>query len=79
MKNRERHEPIDLLEQGLGSPTVSLILAGSIVGALVYLYFLLQPEFRGDILPYIMVILAEFYLVSQGVLAFWTILSGRDH
>ncbi len=76
-KHHERHEPIDLLEQRLGSPTVSLILAGSIIGALVYLYFLLQPEFRGDILPYIMVIIAEFYLVSQGVLAFWTILSGR--
>jgi len=75
----DRSQTTDLLEQRLKSPTVSLILAGSIIGALVYLFFLLQPEFRGDILPYLMVILAEFYLVSQGVLSFWTILSGRTN
>lgn len=42
------------------------------------MYFLLQPGFRGDTVPYVMVIFAEFYLVSQGVLSFWTILSGRS-
>jgi cellulose synthase (UDP-forming) len=78
-RNHTRYQPTDLLEQRLKSPTVSLILAGSILGALVYIYFLLQPEFRGDILPYFMVIVAEFYLVSQGVLSFWTILSGRNN
>ncbi len=78
-RNYDRGQSTDLLEQRLKSPTVSLILAGSIIGALIYLYFLLQPEFRGDILPYLMVIVAEFYLVSQGVLAFWTILSGRNN
>ncbi|HCZ28364.1 TPA: glycosyl transferase family 2 [Candidatus Saccharibacteria bacterium] len=66
-----------LFEQRLSSPTVSLILAGSILGAFIYLFFLLQPSVRGDLLPYILTIIAEFFLVSQGVLSFWTILSGR--
>lgn len=78
-RNHERKQSTDYLEQRLKSPTVSLILAGSIIGALIYIFFLLQPEFRGDILPYVLVIVAEFYLVSQGVLSFWTILSGRNN
>ena len=39
--------------------------------------FLLRPEYRGDILPYTMVIIAELFIISQGLTAFWTILSGR--
>lgn len=63
----------------MSSPTVSLILGASIVGALAYLYFLLQPSSRGDLLPYILAIAAEIFLISQGLLAFWTILSGRSN
>ena len=72
-EQRERN----IIEQRLSSPTVTLILGMSIIGAIVYLFFLLQPSFRGDPLPYFLALLAEFFLVSQGVLAFWTILSGR--
>ncbi|MDB5165463.1 MAG: hypothetical protein JWM00_353 [Candidatus Saccharibacteria bacterium] len=70
---------VNLLEQRLTSPTVSLILAGSILGAGIYMFFLLQPTYRGDILPYMMVIIAEAFLISQGILSFWTILSGRSN
>jgi cellulose synthase (UDP-forming) len=73
----ETDRELNILEQRLTSPTVSLILAMSVIGAIVYMFFLLQPSYRGDILPYIMVICAEFFLISQGVLSFWTILSGR--
>lgn len=70
---------VNLLEQRLTSPTVSLILAGSILGAGIYMFFLLQPSYRGDILPYLIVIIAEAFLISQGILSFWTILSGRSN
>lgn len=73
--NRE----LNIIEQRLSSPTVSFFLGAAIVGALTYLFFLLQPEFRGDPLPYLMAIVAEFFLISQGVLSFWTILSGRSN
>lgn len=74
-KNRETN----IIEQRLRSPTVTLILGSAIIGALVYLTFLLQPSFRGDPLPYFMAIIAEFFLITQGALSFWTILSGRSN
>lgn len=70
---------MNIIEQRLSSPTVSFFLGTSIIGAIVYLYFLLQPSFRGDLLPYGMAIIAEFFLISQAVLSFWTILSGRSN
>ena len=73
--NRE----MNIIEQRLSSPTVTLLLGASILGAIIYLFFLLQPSFRGDLLPYIMAITAEFFLISQGILSFWTILSGRSN
>ncbi len=65
------------LEKQLTSPTVTFILALATVGAIVYMVFLLQPAYRGDLLPYIMVISAELFLIIHGILSFWTILSGR--
>jgi cellulose synthase (UDP-forming) len=76
-ERRQRQER-NTIEQRLTSPTVSLVLGGSIVGAVVYLFFLFQPSFRGDPLPYAMALLAEFFLISQAVLAFWTIRGGRN-
>ena len=67
----------NLLEQRLTSPTALLILAATILGAFIYIAYLLRPEYRGDVLPYVMVLIAEIYLVTQGVLSFWTILSGK--
>lgn len=78
-KRPDTRREANIIEQRLSSPTVSLILGTSIVGAVIYLYFLLQPESRGDLLPYVLAVAAEIFLISQGLLAFWTILSGRTN
>lgn len=39
--------------------------------------FLLQPGYRGDILPYSIVLVSEIFFIIAGTLSFWTILSGR--
>lgn len=65
------------LEKHLTSPTVSLILLFTTIGAITYLIFLLQPQYRGDTLPYLMVIIAEVFLIANGLISFWTVLSGR--
>ncbi|MDN5275109.1 MAG: hypothetical protein JWP06_1010 [Candidatus Saccharibacteria bacterium] len=65
------------LEKHLTSPSVTFILASATIGAVVYMVFLLQPAYRGDLLPYLMVIMAELFLILHGILSFWTILSGR--
>jgi cellulose synthase (UDP-forming) len=66
-----------LLEKQLTSPTVTFILASATIGAIVYMIFLLQPSYRGDLLPYCLVIIAEIFLICHGIISFWTILSGR--
>lgn len=66
------------LEKQLTSPTVALILAGTIIGGCVYMAYLLRPEYRGDLLPYTMAVAAELYLILQAILSFWTILSGKS-
>jgi len=49
------------------------------IGVLAYTWFLLNPDNRGDWLPYALVITAEIVLVTQALVAMWTILSGgRD-
>ncbi|MEO8105318.1 MAG: glycosyltransferase family 2 protein [Candidatus Saccharibacteria bacterium] len=65
------------IEQQLTSPTVTLILACATVGAFVYMSFLLRPAYRGDPLPYSLALSAELFVIMQGLLSFWTILSGR--
>jgi cellulose synthase (UDP-forming) len=40
--------------------------------------FLLQPAYRGDLLPYAMVVGAESLLIIHGLISFWTILGGRS-
>ncbi len=75
----DRNRETNIIEQRLSSPTVALILGASIVGATAYLFFLLQPSSRGDVLPYVIAVAAEIFLISQGLLAFWTILSGRNN
>lgn len=64
-------------EKHLTSPSVTLILSVTLVGAFVYMSFLLRPEYRGDPLPYTMVLVAEFFLIFQGFISFWTILNAR--
>lgn len=75
----KRTRETNIIEQRLTSPTVALVLVTSIAGAIIYLAFLLQPAVRGDALPYFLAIIAEFFLISQAVLSFWTILSGRSN
>lgn len=65
------------IEKQLTSPSVTFLLGAGTIGALLYVFFLLQPEYRGDPLPYALVIISELFLITQGVLSFWTILSGR--
>lgn len=65
------------IERKLYSPSISLILMAASIGAVIYTIFLLQPSYRGNLLPYLMVIIAEFFIVSHGLVSFWTILSGR--
>jgi cellulose synthase (UDP-forming) len=65
------------IEQHLTSPTVTLILSVATVGAFIYLSYLLRPEYRGDPLPYTLALIAEVFVIIQGLLSFWTILSGR--
>jgi cellulose synthase (UDP-forming) len=65
------------IEKKLNSPTVTLILTIATLGAFIYLAYLLQPAYRGDPLPYTLALMAEVFIIIQGLLSFWTILSGR--
>lgn len=67
----------DRIERQLTSPIVSLILLVVTFGALTYLAYILRPDYRGDLLPYALVIIAEVYIIIQQLLSFWTILNGR--
>ncbi|WP_084077330.1 glycosyltransferase family 2 protein [Demequina sp. NBRC 110057] len=58
------------------SPLMFLTVGAAALGTLAYAAFLLNPAHRGDLLPYAMVLLAEFVLVAQAFVAMWTILSG---
>lgn len=57
------------------SPTLMLITMLATIGVLAYAIFLLNPDNRGDMLPWLMVIAAETVLVIQAVLSMWTVLS----
>lgn len=74
---KQLQQSANRIEKQLTSPTVTLILSIATVGAFIYLGYLLQPAFRGDILPYVLALTAELALILQGLLSFWTILSGR--
>ena len=69
---------VSALEKYLNSPTISFVVIASTVGAALYMAFLLYPDNRGDLLPYVLVIFAEALLIIQGLLSFWTILGGKS-
>ena len=77
MNRDEIERSANNIEKRLTSPIVPLIVAAAVVGAFVYLSYLLQQRYRGDALPYAMALVAELYVIGQGFLSFWTILSGR--
>ncbi len=61
------------------SPVMVLLVLIATLGILLYAGFLLNPANRGDLLPYLMVIVAESILIIQALFSMWTILSGgRD-
>ena len=45
------------------------------LGVLAYATFLLKPSNHGDLLPFVLVVTAETWLIGQALLALWTILS----
>jgi cellulose synthase (UDP-forming) len=57
---------------------LTLIVLLSTLGILVYSAFLLNPAHRGDVIPYVLVILAESILVFHALLSMWTILAGAS-
>ncbi|NRD26571.1 glycosyltransferase [Frigoribacterium sp. VKM Ac-2836] len=61
------------------SPFMVLLVLACTMGILLYGQFLLNPANRGDLLPYVAVIIAEAVLVLQALLAMWTILSGGQN
>ncbi len=63
---------------GAPSPVLTLIVLLSTLGILVYSAFLLNPAHRGDVIPYVLVIVAESILVFHALLSMWTILAGAS-
>lgn len=58
------------------SPVMIVLTILATAGVLGYGYFLLQPDHRGDILPWLLVITAETILVFHALFAMWTVLAG---
>ncbi|MGB7817556.1 MAG: cellulose synthase catalytic subunit [Ornithinibacter sp.] len=58
------------------TPVLILLTVLAALGVVLYAGFLFNPANRGDWLPYGMVIAAESILITQALLAMWTILSG---
>ncbi|MDZ5663375.1 glycosyltransferase [Nocardioides sp. S-58] len=57
------------------SPLLIVITAMATAGVLIYARFLLDPAYRGDLLPWLLVLVAEGVLVAHALLAMWTMLS----
>jgi cellulose synthase (UDP-forming) len=58
------------------SPTLMLVVLVAAIGALLYANFLLNPSNRGDVLPYVLVVIAECFIIFHAIVALWTILAG---
>ena len=61
---------------GRYSPTLFLVAILSSIGVLAYTCFILNPAFRGDLIPWLIVISCELILIFQAAMALWTMLSG---
>lgn len=66
---------VERIENNVKSPTLRLVVAMATLGALAYAIFLFNPAFRGDPIPYALVILAESFIIFQALSTVWTILS----
>lgn len=72
----DRHATPRVAARTAYTPVLILLTVIAALGVLLYAGFLFNPRNRGDWLPYAMVIAAETILISQALLAMWTILSG---
>ena len=57
-------------------PVLILVTLLATIGIIRYAVFLLAPGNRGDLLPYLLVVVAELILVVHALLSGWTILTG---
>ncbi|CAN5363243.1 hypothetical protein BH09PAT4_BH09PAT4_05020 [soil metagenome] len=57
---------------------LTLLVILSVIASIFYLRLLFNPAYRGQILPYVIVVVSEVYIVSQVLMACWTILSGNE-
>ena len=60
----------------LHGPTLSLIVGIAALGAVLYARFVYNFSNAGDLLPYILVAIAEGIILTQALISLWTILSG---
>ena len=60
------------------SPTMILFVLMGVLGIIAYGTFLLNPANRGDLLPYVLVIVAESVLAFSALMSMWTILAGSQ-
>jgi cellulose synthase (UDP-forming) len=65
-------------EASAQSPTMILFVVIGVLGIIAYGSFLLNPVYRGDTLPYILVIGAESVLLLTALMSMWTILAGSQ-
>lgn len=61
------------------SPTLMLVVLLAAIGALFYTGFIWNGDNRGDLLPYILVVIAESFVIFQASLSLWTILAGSTN
>ena len=57
------------------SPSLMMLVLIASVGVLLYASFLFKPSNHGDLLPYVLVVVAETCLIAQALMSLWTILS----
>jgi cellulose synthase (UDP-forming) len=57
------------------SPSLMMLVLVATIGVLLYAQFLLNPDHRGDPLPYALVIVAETWIIALALVSLWTILS----
>jgi cellulose synthase (UDP-forming) len=57
------------------SPSLMMLVLVATIGVLLYAQFLLNPSHRGDPLPYLLVIVAETWIIALALVSLWTILS----
>ncbi len=58
--------------------TIFLVIFFAALGGFYYISFLLNPNNIGNLLPYILVLIAELFFVIQSLIVFWTMLVGEE-